>query len=108
MTANQIENVTLTLSAADQFTGNQDDVAQDSSGMAGIYITGAFSFSLSGTFVATIHVQRSVDDGVSWQDVESYEAATLKNGTENEGALYRGGSKAGNYTSGSPKIRFGK
>ena len=63
---------------------------------------GYFNFSLSGTFVATVFVQRSFDKGVTWLDVESYTAATEQKGIEPEGGVYyRFGIKTGGYTNGT-------
>ena len=63
---------------------------------------GRFNLSLSGTWVASVTVQRSFDDGVNWVDVESFSANTEQIGQEPEDdTLYRFGIKTGNYTSGS-------
>lgn len=38
-----------------------------------------FTISISGTFDATIALQRSLDNGANWNTVESYTEATEKN-----------------------------
>jgi hypothetical protein len=61
-----------------------------------------FSFSLSGTWIATVWLQRSFDGGVTWLDVESYTANIEDTGFEPVGgAQYRFGVKTGGYTSGT-------
>lgn len=66
-----------------------------------------FNFSLSDTWVATVHVQRSFDDGVTWVDVEAFTANVEEVGYEPEsGVLYRFGVKTGNFTSGTVKGRL--
>ena len=67
-----------------------------------------FNFSLSGTWMATVHIQRSFDDGVTWLDVENFNINTEKIGIEPEvGIFYRFGVKTGNYTSGTIIGRLG-
>jgi hypothetical protein len=69
-----------------------------------------FNFSLSGTFVATVTIQRrfySAGAWGSWFDVENYTAAAEDIGiTPSEGVQYRAGIKTGNYTSGTAVIRI--
>ena len=61
-----------------------------------------FNFSLSGTWVATIHLQRSFDNGLTWLDTENFNVNVERIGLEPEvGTLYRFGVKTGNYTSGT-------
>lgn len=65
-------------------------------------LQGNFNFSLSGTWVATVHLQRSFDNGTTWLDVASYTANIEDRGVEPEaGVRYRFGVKTGNYTSGT-------
>ena len=65
-----------------------------------------FSLSLRGTWVGTVLVERSFDDGVEWGTVESFTENTEKWGYEPEGALYRVRCSA--YTSGTILYRLGK
>ena len=63
---------------------------------------GYFNFSLSGTWAATVYVQRSYDSGSTWMDVKSYTANTEAVGFEPQsGVYYRFGVKTGGYTSGT-------
>lgn len=65
-------------------------------------IRGKFNFSLSGTWVATVFLQRSYDKGTNWMDVKSYTANIEDVGEESElGILYRFGIKTGGFTSGT-------
>ena len=66
-----------------------------------------FTVSLSGTFVATITLQRRLD-GTNWRDVESYTVPTEKDGLAAEGQEVRLGIKTGDFTSGTAKVRIGK
>lgn len=66
-----------------------------------IELKGRFNFSLSGTFSATVHVQRSFDDGATELDVDSFTMPCEQQGFEAEdGVKYRFGVKTGNYSSG--------
>ena len=74
---------------------------------AGLFIKRkGFNLSLSGTWVATVHLQRSFDEEVTWLDVDSFTANTQQIGHEPEGAYYRICVKAGNYTSGPVVARL--
>lgn len=68
-------------------------------------LQGYFNLSISGTFVATVVVQRS-PDGTNWYDVDSFTAPTEEVGFEPEYLWYRVGVKTGGYTSGSVVIRL--
>lgn len=68
----------------------------------GVLLTRGFSLSLSGTWVATVFVQRSFDEGNAWVDVESFTSNGEYVGYEpEEGIYYRFGCKTGGYTSGT-------
>ena len=74
---------------------------------AAVEIFGEFNFSLSGTWVATVFIQRSFDAGVTWVDVASYTANIQDTGFEPEsGVFYRAGIKTGGYTSGTIVVRL--
>jgi len=63
---------------------------------------GYFNFSLSGTWQATVTVQRSFDDGDTWHDVEQFTSNGEYVGYEpEENVYYRFGVKAGDYVSGT-------
>lgn len=77
-------------------------IAAQNTFSAAVPILGEFNFSLSGTWVATVFIQRSFDNGVTWLDVASYTANIEDVGNEPEiGVLYRFGVKTGGYTSGT-------
>lgn len=64
----------------------------------------AFGVVITGTFNATVTLQRSVGDDTSWVDVTSYtttQSTTLTDNLENQTIYYRLGVKTGNYTSGT-------
>lgn len=85
--------ITASISAADTFS----DIAN---------IEGYFNLSLSGTFSATVTVQRSTDKS-TWMDVDSFTAPTQMVGFDPEHMWYRVGIKAGDYTSGTAVVRIG-
>lgn len=74
----------------------------------GVVISGPFNMSLSGTWAATVHLQRSFPDSpTTWFDVASYTANIQDRGMEGEtGVQYRVGVKTGNYTSGTVVARI--
>ena len=72
-----------------------------------VNLEGYFNISISGTFVATVTVQRSYD-GTNWHDVDSWTAPAEEVGFDPEYRLYRVGVKTGNYTSGTVVIRLGE
>lgn len=63
--------------------------------------------SVSGTFVATVSLQRSFDDGATWHTVEDYTVPTEKI-IENpsQSVKWRLGAATGNYTSGTAAVRL--
>lgn len=72
-----------------------------------VQVNGWFNLSLSGTFVATVTAQRSIDNS-TWMDVDSFTTAVEQSGMEPEIIWYRVGVKTGGYTSGSAVIRLGQ
>lgn len=69
---------------------------------AAALLYGRFNLSISGTFVATVTLQRSFDQGSTWLDVATYSVAAEDRGEEiEEGVLYRLNVKTGAYTSGT-------
>ena len=74
-----------------------------------VKLTGFFNISLSGTWSATVTVQRSFDQGNTWFDVESFTVNTEQYGLEPEfGVYYRVGVKTGNFTSGTVVTRLSR
>ena len=65
-----------------------------------------FNVSVSGTFSATVALQRSFDDGSTWLDVwTTTTAAELVVDTVEPGTLWRIGVRLGDYTSGTVVAR---
>lgn len=91
------QKVTVTASGADQFTGHIK--------VTGVGAARQVTIDITGTWVATVTLQRSVSEPGSWADVTTYttnQAATAYNdGLDNQTIYYRIGIKTGNYTSGS-------
>jgi hypothetical protein len=64
------------------------------------------SISVSGTFSATVTLQRLLD-GTHWRDVTTFTAAAEKSYVVDEACSLRIGVKAGQYTSGTVTCRLG-
>ena len=69
-------------------------------------LVGSFNISVSGTFVATVTVQRSTDNS-TWRDVNTFSAPFEGTGYEPEVMYYRAGVKTGAFTSGTAVLRVG-
>lgn len=70
---------------------------------------GWLNLSVSGTFVATVTLQRRFADDQTARDVEAYTAVTDKSIVDYEpGVEYRVGVKTGGYGSGSVVMRLSK
>lgn len=82
--------VTATIDGANQFTDS-------------IRLSGAFDLSISGTFTATVTVQRSYDNS-TWRDVDTFTSPTEETGFQGEIAYYRAGVKTGEFTSGPVSV----
>ncbi len=61
------------------------------------------SISISGTFSATVTVQRELEGG-TWLDVETYTSAVEKNYTSGSNESIRVGVKTSDYTSGTVNV----
>ncbi|MER8406983.1 hypothetical protein NKH16_20005 [Mesorhizobium sp. M1307] len=59
-----------------------------------------FDVSISGTFVATVTVQRS-KDAATWFDLDKFTAAAEKTGVSGSAWYFRVGVKTGEFTSGT-------
>lgn len=71
--------------------------------VSGVGVGRDFTYSITGTWVATITLQRSTD-AASWVDVRSFtanETTTFSDGLDNVEYYYRIGVKTGAYTSGT-------
>lgn len=106
-------NATLTVD--NQFSTNvSGGTPQAATGTKGLPIRDKFILRLRGTFVATVHLQRSDDDGVTWDDVTdsagnpvTFNAPVVVQGEEAaHSVLYRFGIKSGNWTSGTIQGSF--
>lgn len=66
-----------------------------------------FNVSISGTFSATVVIQRSFDDGATWLTVTSFTANVETSGNSVEpGVLHRIGVATGGFTSGPIAVRL--
>lgn len=93
-----LEEVSVT--AENTFTDPVVSVGGQASGQLDIGV------SISGTFVATVTVQRSLDVGVTWADLPAtYTAADEFNIVPTNTAQYRVGVKTGDFTSGTVVIK---
>lgn len=87
---------------------SDDFTAEDQFGSS-IRITGTgttrkFDIDITGTWTATITLQRSIDDESTWVDVLTYTSnqdTTHTDGLDNEIVFYRLGIKTGDFTSGT-------
>lgn len=81
------------------------DVYSDPILVTGLSATRGFTINISGTWVATITLQRSVGDVGDWVDVTTYttnQASTVYNDSlDNQTIYYRIGISVGDYTSGT-------
>ena len=85
------------------------DISAQNTFSDGLYVVGAFNLSISGTFVGTVTVQRSFDQGATWRDVDTFTAPIETAGSDPEPVVvYRAGIKTGEYTSGTASIRIGR
>lgn len=75
--------------------------------VVGVGVTRQFTIIRSGTWTATVTLERSFDEGTSWEDVTTYTTnatITFNDGLDNQTALYRIGIKTGDYTSGTADL----
>ena len=93
------QTVTKDLSASDTFT--------DTIRVTGVGDNRKFFVVITGTWAGTITLQRSFDEGASWEDVETYTANTnptaspsINDSLDNQIILYRIGFDTDDYTSG--------
>lgn len=71
------------------------------------WFTGGFNISISGTYVGTVHLQRSHDSGATWKDVTYWTSEEVEGKAGDPANLpYRIGIKNGNYTSGTVVLRL--
>lgn len=92
------QHETASLTGADQFS--------DPIRVSGVEDARIFTASISGTFSATVTLQRSVGDDVNWQDVQTLAAGShqIDDEFDNSVIYYRLGVKSGDYTSGTVEV----
>ena len=97
--------VTADITGANEFSASISPKTQTS---FGIENTGYLNVSISGTFTATVSLQRSFDGGTTWRTRTTYTTATETNVFDHEArVLYRLGVETGNFTSGTVSVRLG-
>ena len=91
------QKVESAINGAGQWTGSIRVVGVDNSRI--------FQINISGTWVATVTLQRSIDDESSWTDVTTYTAnqtnVNYDDTLDNQIIFYRIGIDTGDYTSGT-------
>ena len=106
MAANIVKAVTATATAENMFTDWVSPTSQIPRSDKG---HGRLNLSVSGTFVATVTLQRRFADDSVAKAVETYTAATEQTVVDYEpGVEYRVGVATGNFTSGSVSLRLSK
>jgi len=75
-------------------------ITAQNTGIDAMDVTNALSISISGTWVATVYLQRK-HDGTNWRDVTSYTANIEDTIEDPVGAQYRLFVKTGGFTSGT-------
>ena len=81
----------------------------DSVRVTGVGTTRNVSVVITGTWSATVTLQRSLDDGDTWADVTTYTvntSATYNDALDNQITLYRIGIDTGDYTSGTATLEL--
>ena len=74
----------------------------------GLRTENSFNFSIKGTWVGTITVQRSLDSGSTWRDVDTFTSNIETYGFDpGPTVVYRAGFKTGEFTSGQADVRIG-
>lgn len=95
------QTVTATLTGEDEFT---DD---NSMRIIGVGDSRKFDLDITGTWVATVTLQRSITVPGDWTDVTSYttnQDIVFDDGLDNQIIYYRIGIKTGDYTSGTATV----
>lgn len=91
------QEIAGSFTAANQFTSGSIKVT-------GTDTSRTITVTLSGTWSATVTLQRSVAEPGTWTDVKTFTSngtTTYNDGLDNQVIYYRIGVKAGNYTSGT-------
>lgn len=93
------QTVEVAASGGDQFTGYIK--------VTGVGAGRAIEITRSGTWTATVTLQRSISEPGSWADVTTYTTnatVTYNDGLDNQTIYYRIGIKTGDYTSGTADL----
>jgi hypothetical protein len=97
------QTVSSSIAAEDTFT--------NSIRVTGVSTSRSFTVTLTGTWVGTVTLQRSFDEGASWIDTADTWTAnvttTHSDGLDNQIVFYRIGVKTGAYTSGTVVATLG-
>jgi hypothetical protein len=95
------QNIAQSISSANTFTTGHIVVT-------GVGDARIFNVTITGTWVATVTVQRSFDEGASWSSAYTYTGNTAADpkddGLTNSTVWYRIGIETGNYTSGTANV----
>lgn len=103
------------ITAENKFTTDTNGTLSGSTGVTGMRIFGDFALVISGTWSATVHIQRSSDSGVTWVDLTTGVVPTTITFTSNgvfagyepaKDVLYRVGVKTGNFSSGTVVVEL--
>lgn len=93
------QNVAANISSANTFS--------DYIIVRGVGITRYFTINISGTWVATVTLERSFDEGTSWENATTFSSnitTTFDDNLDNQVVRYRIGTKSGEYTSGTASV----
>lgn len=94
------------ITAQNTFT---DWIAPSTQNALGITAMGYLNLSIYGTWVGTVTVQRTFDDGTTVLDVVTYTSNAERLVEDHEhGIKYRVGIKTGDFTSGTANVRLSR
>jgi hypothetical protein len=83
------------------------DISAENTFTDSIQLFGYFNLSISGTFSATVTVQRSYDN-INFADADTFTSPSEEVGYEPQEMYYRVGIKTGDYTSGTASVSLSK
>lgn len=81
-----------------------DDQWTDPIRVTGVGTQRTFQIGITGTYVGTLTLQRSVGDPGAWTDLVTTGPGSYTDGLDNQIIYYRVGFKTGNYTSGTANV----
>lgn len=103
-------SVTVSITAQNTWSNaiSPVDLVAEARGLLESWKAGKLNISISGTWVATVTLQRSFD-GVIWLDVTTWTANAEQSMNDPEsGVTYRIGVATGNFTSGTVILRLSR